>query len=176
MEGITSFLIGLGVSAAFAVILYLVFKFKVSPDFFSLANLGSEIAKITVKMLFANDKEKQDKYLPYIQLLIVGINEVESSKADIQAKMLREGWNEEDREKLHEAYTNEAIEIAKRLGSIQGLDFDEMSLGIFRTAVKFMLGFFRFGGQEKSPESNQLSEGIHEIVQDKSGYFRPSEK
>jgi len=173
MEGLTPFFILLGMGAGFALLLWLLFKYKVLGNVLSVVGAGSEFAKFIVSMLFPNDKEKQDKYLKYIILIQSGVQQVEMSKADIQARMKAEGWDETDRTKLHEAYTQEALEIAEYLGKMQGLEFDSVTKEVCRMAVKLILSFFREKGSEPVTVIDPTNTGVQKIAQDQDGSFRP---
>lgn len=173
MEGLGAFFIYFGITAGVAILFWAIFRFKVPNITFTLAKSGLEMAKLVAAMLYPNDKPKQDKIIKNLQLIIDGISIVEVSKTEIEAEFLANGWDGVDKTKLYERYTEKAIEIAKKLGQEQGITFDTASTEIWKLAVKFVLGFFRFGEHGGALESNQLTPGVHKVTEDKDGNFRP---
>jgi len=170
MEGLSTVLIGFGMVAGLAVLFWAIFRFGIPSNALTISGMGLQIAKLVVQMMFPNDPEKQKKFIPIIELLIVGISEVDVSKKTIEAT-LPEGATDVQR---HAAYTDEAIRIAEMLGKEQGITFDGVTKEILKTATRFILGFFRSRGAVTAPTGNILSDGLHGIEPDKDGIFRVS--
>lgn len=143
MESLTPLLIGVGSAAAIAFVFFLMFKFKsTSGMVLTAVNLTGNLAKTVIDLLI-KDPAKKKKYKDYIDLLLVGVIEVEKSKVIIQEKMKAGGWDESDRTKLYDAYTQEAIKIAKQYADMFGVTYDGFTEGMMITVVKLFLGFFR---------------------------------
>lgn len=162
MESLIPVLIGIGIAVAALFILWLIFKDKKKSDIILQAvSLGANFTK-TVMDLLIKDPIKKKVYKDYVDLLLVGVIEVEKSKTDIQAKMLKEGWDEADRTKLHDAYTQEAIRIAKKYAELFGVVYDGFSEGMMITVVKLFLGFF------KQPDPQVVEINLGEIIRNQA--------
>ncbi len=171
MEGLTGFGIAAGMVVGFAVLFWAVYRFNIKSEVFSLAKMGAQMAELVVKMLFPNDVEKQKALLKPIQLLIVGINNVEVSKRTIDSTLPPDATDVQ----RHAAYTAEAIRIAETLGKEQGIVIDGATKMILEMAAKFILGWFRGNGGHGSPQSGELVAGLYALKQDSDGIFRPME-
>lgn len=143
MEGLMQLGAGLGIAIVIGFILWLVFKYKNKSELvLGAVSLSANLSK-TIIDLFIKDEAKKKKYKDFIDLLLVGVMEVEKSKTAIQAKMKAEGWDEANITQLHDAYTQEAIRIAKKYADEFGITYDGFSEGMMITVVKLFLGFFR---------------------------------
>lgn len=171
MEGLNEVLIFAGLAVGFAIILFYMFKFKISNNVTSLIDSSLDFVNLILVMLFPNDKEKQKKYVKYVLLVQAGVRQVEVSKQDIEAKWAAEHPGETDRTKLHAYYTEEALRIAEYLGNMQGIQFDSVTKEVCRMAVKLILSFFRDGQQESITYVDLGSKEVPTNTKDKDSSF-----
>lgn len=171
MEGLTVFGIAAGITIGFSILFWAIYRFNIKGEVFTLASMGAQMAELVVKMMFPNDEEKQRKFLVPIQLLIVGINQVQVSKRTIDSTLPPDATDVQ----RHAAYTAEAIRLAEVLGKEQGIVIDGATKMILEMATKFILSWFRRDGGHGSPASGQLAEGVHGLIQGADGIFRPME-
>lgn len=170
--GFSSVLIGIGLAAIVAFVLYLVVKFKVKPEYFSLTKLVLQVVDTVLVLIFPQEADRK-RYKKFLDLLLSGVLAVEKSKSDIQQRLLVSGWNPSDKESLHKEYTNEAIKIAKELATQAGVTYDGLTEQLMLIAVKLFLSLLPNTGSASTLEFTNIGDSDKTLVWAKDGKFYP---
>ena len=180
MEGISAILLYCGIGAGFAILFWLIFKFKnqiLDATFEVIADaepVANPMIEWILDQVFHDDLEKKEKYVGYVKLVFSAVVSTNKAKKEIAEKY--EGTPEwEKAEFRHKIYRQYALDIANELADELGVENDGLSETIVSTIINLILGFVDGDDKKKIDAITYLPVTEKEGVGNKDGVFRNSE-
>lgn len=135
MEGISGMLIYTAIAAGFAVVFWLLYKFKDKGDIIlEIAEPATKLAKSVARMLI-KDKQKEDEAVKYIEILEATVTSVNRAKEEIREELGEDATAKQ----RHAAYREKAMQMADAIAVENGINPDVMSKTIATTAIDMIL-------------------------------------